>query len=339
MDGFMGGSASSGNSSNKTHKIRENTNLLKSPNTSTRFKAAAQGVHQRAQRSQTLMRSAVKKPAQAVSSAANTTTRLMQPKARVASVDKSRVSRAQAVSQDAKVRRFGHVVKDIPAKPYTAAQSASKSPASAAARTSANSVLYKPLPSMVTSASQRQLERMLDEALTRADAHKRAFRANANIWQKIKFAPRWQSVGATLLAIVLLTAFVAWQKVPQVAMRVAATRAHVNAHIPGYVPSGFSFAGPVHYDQGSVSVNYQANGNTSRTFTLTQKSSNLDSKSLADSVVPKNTQVQTSVVQGTTVYIYGENNDAAWANHGVTYTIHDTANLNSDQLLKIAGSL
>jgi hypothetical protein len=49
--------------------------------------------------------------------------------------------------------------------------------------------------------------------------------------------------------------------------------------------------------------------------------------------------VQTSVVNGTTVYIYGQTNDAAWVNNGVQYTVQDKASLNSDQLLKIANSL
>jgi hypothetical protein len=53
----------------------------------------------------------------------------------------------------------------------------------------------------------------------------------------------------------------------------------------------------------------------------------MSSKSLEDKVVPDNVQVQTSVVNGTTVYIYGENNDAAWVNNGMQYTIKDAASL------------
>jgi hypothetical protein len=340
IDGFMGGGSSSGSPQNKGYKITESSNLLNinTKSAGTRLKSAAQGVHQRAQRSQTLMRSAVKKPAQAISSAASAPMRQAQPKPRTAQINRTRVQRANSVSRDTKVHRFGHVPSKTPEKPLNASKDAPKS-APVASHTSSNSILYKPLPSMVASASHRQLERMLDEALTKADAHKKAFRANASLWQKVKFAPRWKSIGIAVFAVLLLTAFVAWQKVPQIAWRVAATRAHVSAHAPTYVPSGFSSAKPIKYGSGSVTVKYQANSDDSRAFTLTQKASNMSSRSLEDSVVPKNTQVQTSTVEGTTVYIYGDSNDAAWANNGVTYTIHNTANLNSDQLLKIAGSL
>jgi hypothetical protein len=340
IDGFMGGSASAGQPQNKGYKITESSNLLNlnTKAAGTRIKSAAQGVHQRAQRSQTLMRGAVKKPAQAISSVASIPARPTQPKPRTASVDKFRVLRAESINRDAKIRRFGHVQEPAAAKPFNAAKEAPKKP-SGSANTSSTSILYKPLPSMVASASHRQLERMLDEALSEADAHKKAFKANANLLQKIKYAPRWKSVGVVILAVLLLTAFVAWQKVPQIALRVASTRAHVSAHAPAYVPSGFSLSNPIKYNPGSVTVKYQANSDTSRDFILTQKAADMDSKSLKDSVVPNNSQVQTSTIQGTTVYIYGDSNDAAWTDHGMTYKIHNAANLNSDQLLKIAGSL
>jgi hypothetical protein len=86
-------------------------------------------------------------------------------------------------------------------------------------------------------------------------------------------------------------------------------------------------------------MKFKANDSSAREFTVSQASSKMSSKSLEDKVVPDNVQVQTSVVNGTTVYIYGENNDAAWVNNGMQYTIKDAASLNSDQILKIANSL
>jgi hypothetical protein len=344
VDGFMRSSATGSSSPNTSTKITESNNLLNPKLAGPKLKSAAQGVHQRAQRSQTLMRSAVKKPAKALSAAANISARPAQPKQRPANIDKARLYRAHTVGQNTKVQRFGHVPSKTTAHTINK-QSASHSPEHkklAAANQSSNSILYKPLPSMVTSASHKQLERMLDEALTRADAHKKALRRQSSSfgpWQRIKSAPRWLSISMSVFAVLLLTAFVAWQKVPQVTMRIAASKAHVNAHVPGYVPSGFSYVAPVQYSDGSVTVKFQANGNNSRAFSLTQKTSHMESKSLADSVVPANAQVQTSTVNGNTVYIFGNSNDAAWVNNGVAYTIKDAANLNSDQLLKIAGSL
>jgi hypothetical protein len=340
-------SSGTGSSSPKTtYKITEQHNLLNPKMAAPKFKSAAQGMHQRAQRSQTLMRSAVKKPAKVLSAATNIPSRPIQPAINPVATHKTREHRAIAISQNNKVQRFGHLqAKVLPKKEATLKnQTSQKQPpkGSAATAASSNSVIYKPLPSMVTSASHRQLERMLDEALTKADSHKKALSHRShklNSVQRIKFAPRWVSLSIGLFAVVLLSAFIAWQKVPQVTMRVAASKAHINARVPGYVPSGFSYVSPVHYSDGSVTVKFQANGNSARIFTLTQKTSHMESKSLADSVVPSNAQVQTATVNGTTVYIYGDGNDAAWVNNGVAYTIKDAANLNSDQLLKIANSL
>lgn len=344
IDGFVRGSATGGSTPSK---ISEASNILNPKAAGTKIKSAAQGVHQRAQRSQTLMRSAVKKPARNISNIS----KVVSPTGTISGIRKSayplhrqRVARAQSVVQSTQVQRFGHVKPQQKAPAVKPAQKVSpvESKAPVAKQDSTNSALYKPLPSMLTSAtSSRQLERMLDEALLSADAHKNAFNKSARrgLVRRIHGAPKWASIGVSLFAVVLLTGYLAIHKIPQVAVKLAATQAHVNAHLPSYTPSGFSFATPIQYSSGTVSLKFKANGSTDRTFTLTQKTSDMDSRSLQDSVVPPNTQFQTSTVEGTTVYIYGDQNNAAWVNNGMEYQIHDSANLDSDQLLKIAGSL
>jgi hypothetical protein len=128
-------------------------------------------------------------------------------------------------------------------------------------------------------------------------------------------------------------------KVPVIAVRVASAKAHIHAQLPGYTPSGFSFSGPVSYSDGKVRISFKSNDSSNRQFTISQSDSKMSSKSLQDQVVPQNTQVQTSIVNGTTVYIFGQGNDAAWVNNGIQYIVKDSASLNSDQLLKIASSL
>jgi hypothetical protein len=346
MDGFMKGSPS-GASQQKIHKITEASNLLipKVPKAaSIKLKSAAQGVHKGAQRSQTLMRSAVKKPA-TIAKSANTQLRRSDIQTKSPHIDTARLNRVQTIDKHNKVRRFGQGVSSpvkTPKQPQKVAVGEVISHQPNTKTSSRTSLIHKPLPSMVTSASHQQLERLLDQALTRADAHKKSRRGrlhNQNILQKLISAPRWLSIGSALVVVVLLAIFVAMNKVPQVAVRVAATKAHIGAQIPGYVPSGFSFTGPVGYSDGKVSIKYKANDGSSREFTVNQASSKMSSKSLEDKVVPEDTQVQTSVVNGTTVYIYGENNDAAWVNNGMQYTVKDSAGLNSDQILKIANSL
>jgi hypothetical protein len=341
MDGFMKGSSGSSNAPKKIHKITEASNLLGAKAASTKIRSAAQGVHERAQRSQTLMRTAVKKPA----IAAKTSIQTRKPdivRAKGSQIDSSRLARAQSIDKNLKVRHFGHGV-SAPAKSQVKkAEVGEVLPKKTEAKAATTKELAKPLPSMVTSVSHQHLERMLDEALTRADAHKRLKRGhlpNQSLWQKLKNAPRWLTIGATLVVLILLAGYITMSRVATVAVRVAGAKAHVNAKVPAYVPSGFSFVGPVDYHDGSVNVKFKSNDGSDREFTLKQNSSNMSSKSLEDQVVPQNVQVQTSVVNGTTVYIYGQTNDAAWVNNGVQYTVQDKASLNSDQLLKIANSL
>lgn len=349
MDGFVqGGSGSS--SPNKIPKITEASNLLNSKATSS-IKSAAQGVHHRAQRSQTLMRSAVKKPA-TLAKNVNTGVRGADiRRVRKPQVDQARLVRAQSIDRSNKVRRFGHGV-HAPAATKAAQQqqkaaegeviSHSDASKTNAAVQTGKSLIHKPLPSMLTSVSHQQLERMLDEALTSADAHKRGRHGrlpNQSLLQRVKNMPRWMSVGSVLGLALIVSVYIATTKVPSVAVRLASAKAHIHAQLPGYTPSGFAFSGPVNYSDGKVSVKFKANDSSNREFTLSQQNSKMSNKSLENDVVPQNTQVQTSVVNGTTVYIFGQSNDAAWVNNGIQYVVKDGANLNSDQLLKIASSL
>ncbi|MBX4197221.1 DUF4367 domain-containing protein [Candidatus Saccharibacteria bacterium] len=198
------------------------------------------------------------------------------------------------------------------------------------------------LPSMVTSASHQKLERMLDQALTRADAHKKALRYQAarHFWQRPSFLGRRTGIKIGLLLVLIVAAFsfAAWQKMPQLSAKLAGIRAHISASVPSYKPEGFSLAAPVSTQDGSVLMKYKSAADNAG-FELTQKQSNMTSVSLAQSVVPHGAQVQTTQVGGNTIYIYGQNNDAAWVNNGVLYTIKDNAKLSSDQIINIVKGL
>lgn len=149
--------------------------------------------------------------------------------------------------------------------------------------------------------------------------------------------PKWLTVGASALVLTTAAGLFAWQNIPQVAVKVASSRASVNASAPAYTPEGYRFSAPISYTKGLVTVRYQsANG---QSYEITQQSSRLDSTSLASTVLSSEANVQTSQVKGNTVYIYGDKNDATWVNNGVRYTIVDNAGLDSNQILRIAGSL
>ena len=301
-----------------------------------RAHTGAQAVHRRAQRSQTLMRSAVKRPDKAHRSAID-----KNSEARSGAVDPLRFSRARSVSKSMKVSRFGQPSSDGSSGSTEAHEGEVLRAVKHTPARTQNLAVSKPLPSMVTSASHQQLERLLDLALVQADSHKQRLNrdTNAGFSKRIRASLNWKAMTAGLAVIVLVAAFFAWQRVPQVALKVAAARAHVSATMPGYVPRGYSFSGPVKYGDRSVTIRFVSSQDAQQSFELTQKASKMNSTSFAATTLPKATQIQTSQINGTTVYIYGPTNNAAWVNNGVAYTIKDGANLNSDQLLRIADSL
>lgn len=298
----------------------------------------AKTVHRGAQRSKTLVRSAVSKPA-AVKPKANSLFVNQTNRVQASKVNDSRAFRAKSASKNAKVRRFSGFSSSKAKQPtVTTAVEGSIPAAAAAASASSREVM----PSMVTSVSHQHLERLLDQALHRADAHKKAMQGKLpgrSWWRRTLDAPRWASLGTAFLIIAILGAFFAWQNVPQVSMRLAATKSSVNASVPDYTPPGFSFAGPIQYTNSSVTMDFKANSDDARNFKITQEKSTETSPSLAANSLADDSTVQTSQVNGTTVYIYGDQNHATWVNHGVRYTIQDNAKLDTEQILKIAGSL
>jgi len=284
-------------------------------------------VHGRAQKGQTLMRDGLKRPA------ANHNQDISKPHGHP-KLDTQ--LRAKASQVHHRVSRFGNPIRSASVQSQAVSGEFVKRPAAKA------SAAPDPMPSMVTSVSHQKLERLLDEALTRADAHKQALRYHAarHFWQKRWFSGprRWLAFGGVLL-LLIIAAFAAWQKVPQLSVKVASLRAHVSAAVPAYKPDGFSMASPAKADANAVKVIYKSAAQPQQKYEVTQTASSLNSTSVSQSVVPKGTSVQTSQVEGNTVYIYGPDNDAAWVNNGVLYRIKDNAGLSSDQLLKIAGSI
>jgi hypothetical protein len=194
---------------------------------------------------------------------------------------------------------------------------------------------------MISSVSQRKLESLLDEALLKADAHKQMMnqRPRTGIAGKISLFPKWLGFGLIGFIVMVVLALLVWQNLPAVAMHVAASKAHVNASMPAYTPSGFSFVGPLHYSDGHITMIFKDKKSTDKTFSLTQAASNWSSSSLEANALPKTGNIQTSEVNGTTVYIYGDKNDAMWVNHSVLYNLKNQADLTSDQVLRIVQGL
>jgi hypothetical protein len=292
-------------------------------------------LHARAQKAQTLMRGGLKNPAERFQSRLQHLTSEPRPETQL---------RAKTTSKHAQVKRFGNpLASNRFRQPAKISEEALSGEVVNRGTSRSNSAMpaTAPMPSMIASASHQKLERLLDEALTQADAHKEALRYQAarHFWQRRWFSgpKRWILVAAVLL-LASGGAIYAWQTVPQLSVKVAGIRAHLTPVVPSYKPDGYR-ASPAKSISGAVAISYQSTADPAQQYQITQSQSNLTSTSVAQSVVPKGAAVQTSQVQGNTVYIYGSHNDAAWVNNGVLYTISDKANLSSDQLIKIVQSL
>ena len=344
MDSYPGatninflGQAAEGQSINTggTTKVKSRVidGFVKGPQSSSNLKSkVARGLHQRGQKAHTLMRGALKKP-----DGSAIKIQSLRP-----GFNPERELRAKQTAQHTKVERFGGFVSsqtNNSGKPAgrPALQGGvinRQAPKAAQAAAAAGTVM----PSMVTSASHAKLERMLDEALTKANAHKRAMKYEAarHFWQKPGFfnKKRWTKLGIVLVLVLAASSFIAWQKVPQLSVKLAGMRAHIDASIPSYEPAGYAVNGPAKAIHNAVTIQYASADDKSKVYTVKEQPSNQDSSSLiADNSAP-GLQVQTARANGIPIVIV--QNKVMCVSNGVKTTITNRANLSPDELLNIA---
>jgi hypothetical protein len=299
------------------------------PRPSSRASVPALDVHGRPQRSKTLMRQIVKRPVSLPKKAASHAI-----KAKSHRVSSVKELRAKTAVKHPAVSRFGYFADKPVLKP--ASQSAHH-----IKKIEAEVLPALPaLPSLVTSASHAKLEKMLDEALLSANAHRQMMNTQRHrgFLGSIAGVPRWMKFAGLAAFVSLVALFLIWQNLPAVAVHVAAAKAHVDAGLPSYTPEGFAYAGNLTYQPGVVTMEFKDKKHDQGSFSLSQTASNLNGQSLEDSALPKDGSVQTSEIKGTTVYMYGHG-DALWANRNVLYKLENKADLSSDQVLKIVQSL
>lgn len=188
--------------------------------------------------------------------------------------------------------------------------------------------------------SKEVKERLISHAGTHVDNTLAAAKAPAkkakrpSVFKKI----RKHHLVAAGIATLLLAGYVTYLNVPNFSVRIAAAQAGVNAKYPDYNPDGYSFQGPVAFEQGEVDLHFKSNGG-GEGYTIVQRNSDWNSVAVRDNLVSKASDDEPDVrsVGGIIVYIYG--NHAAWTNGGVLYTIDGDAPLSSEQLLRIASSM
>lgn len=297
---------------------------------------AAQHMHAQMQRSQTLNRKYVAKHNP---SAANPNMR--RPATHAISVHKPAatplVSRSESVSRfakefNAKQQPVNRVVNDFGPASHPLVTKAEARVVRPAAKTPVVAEQSRLKPSSVL--KQEAIHQAMNEATkhhpSKAKQHKQP-KARGRFSQAL-------SVGSASLAVLLLGGYLTYLSMPALSTRVAAAQAGINASYPGYHPTGYSLNGPVAFDQGTVSMKFAANAGP-QSYTLSQSRSGWDSSAvLTNYVEPKvGESYSTSTSNGLTIYSY--ENNAAWVNAGILYTISGDAPLSNEQIQHIATSL
>ncbi|HET8884131.1 MAG TPA: hypothetical protein VFM68_01530 [Candidatus Saccharimonadales bacterium] len=183
--------------------------------------------------------------------------------------------------------------------------------------------------------SQVIKQEAIAEALDKAPRHNAKVK---QVKQSGKKRTRAMSIASASLALMMLAGYFTYLNMPNLSVRVAAAQAGFDATYPGYHPDGYRVDGPVAYNDGWVSMKFTANGG-SQNFTVKQEKSGWDSSALlAKYVEPSSDGGYVPYnEQGLTVYVF--DNNAAWVNDGVRYTIEGNAPLSSSQILAIATSM
>lgn len=293
--------------------------------------------HHKPQRSHTLMRHAVKKPSprQIIEESLNPTTALNKdgllavPSAilaereeRAKKIHKSKfISRFDFSNKTKFVKRIDTLpVQPPPTEPLKANR------ASSAATTSATPHASSPFAAALNQAKSHEQKKPKRQRL-----HHRVAR-------KLGVTSRSVIIVTLTAAALVSVGYIAYQKIPTIAMRVAATRAGIDANLPGYKPAGFSLIGPPQYSAGEVVVNYRSNSDE-RNFTITQRASGWNSETLLENFVQDKKPYQTfQNNKGMTVYCYGDSNATA-VSTGLWLKVEGLSKLTCDQLQKIISSL
>lgn len=148
----------------------------------------------------------------------------------------------------------------------------------------------------------------------------------------------FRRIAAISAAVVLLSGYFTYINLPGISVGLAAAQSGVAAAYPRYQPDGYSFEGPVSAQPGVVEIRFKSNGGGGG-YTIRQQASNWNSSAVLDNFVMNASKgkYSTTSQQGLTLYTY--NNNVAWSNGGVFYTINGNPSLSPWQLIDIATSM
>lgn len=310
-----------------------------------------QSVHSKTTKSQTLMRSAVKQPVATpkvhakVAHNKPANHQKAAPPPIVGSEKPGRVIRATTIAQNSLITKFGKTsptinTAEIEVKPAPVVHQAPTPPSphlesvlKAAPVTKSSAPAHASVPK-----AKDPFHSAIENAISHNQPKLKKAPAHHRVAKRLHVSPKFVTfVGATV-AVFSVLGVMAYQNMPEIALKVASTRSGLNASLPAYQPAGFAITGPIKYNPGEVTINYKSNSDD-RGFNVVQKNSSWNSETLLENFVTTSNQpYQTFQANGRTIYIY-EGNKATWVDGGVWFNIDGKTNLNSDQLLRIANSL
>jgi hypothetical protein len=246
------------------------------------------------------------------------------PKYSVTTIDQARLKRAARIARNKLISRFGNlelattpVVKAV--TPVAPGQTKVAPPVSDA-------------PPITRQPSNDIFER----ALAHATSHTQPAYKHKRVSHK-KIFRRVSSVAAASLAILLIIGFVAYQNAADIQLRVASSRAGINATLPKWQPSGFAI-GKFTYSPGTVSINFNST-NGQHSFSIVQTASSWDSATLFDKYVfPNSNSYEAIKAANTTLYAYN-NTNATWVNNGIWFRLIGNGSLSTSQMATIAASM
>lgn len=278
------------------------------------------------QRSKTLMRSGVEKPAPK-----KPESRL---KTRGLAPNYARAARAANVAQSPKVQRYG-TLSYFSKNKAGQAKTGEIIPRGAHFATAASASLSATLPAL-GSASHHKLERLLDYALANADSHKKAGELSRRNHRKfLGLVPRWATLSLLVIVLAVVIGIIVWQKIPAASMKLAATKAHINASLPTPI-SGYKI-GPITAGNHAVITTIQSISDSSKKYTVTEQAANQPSTSLKAVTAGSGHQVQTVQDQDKTYILTQDHNrsQAACTKGNNTVSV-DGVGLDVSELLEAA---
>lgn len=274
------------------------------------------------EKSHTLMRPAVKKPALKPSEEHSAPARIKLYQ----EISHARANRAKGITKSEQVKKFN--INNPPATSNDVFKPAE--------------VKVAPEPPKLNQETSRSasafnhpsLAERFDEAMTSAESHLEIF---AEEKLHIKKSRKFAYASASFLSVFLI-GFAVYQAVPFVRVKVASNKAGFSANLPDYSPSGYGLDGNLQASSGEVKLTYNSRTNDQK-YQITQTPSDWNSQSLLSNfVAASNKQYQRIEDNGTTVYLYGDNS-ATWLDKGVWYRLEGNADLSNDQLLNIIKGL